>query len=86
MVTAILIRTGFVESIFMNQLVYLGIASPALVLGILSMIAGIILIDKCTPFFDFHELFRGDGLSKLSGAIILFGILIALGMIIQGAF
>lgn len=85
-VAAILARTSFVESIFMNQLVYLGLATPAIILGLSSMIAGVILLDRFTPYFDFAELFAGDGLSKLAGAGILAAMLLSLAIVLHGAF
>lgn len=82
----VLLRTVFVESIFLNQLVYLGLAAPAILLGISSMVAGVILLDKFSPFFDFGELFKGDGYSKIAGAMILSAMLLSLAIVLYGAF
>ena len=68
-----------------NQLAYLGVIVPAVAYGILALVAGVILVDVFTPFLDFHQLFSGDGQSKIAGSIILTGILMSVALIIYGA-
>ena len=66
----VLERTLTIEPITSNVLAYLGLTVPATIYGITVLVAGLIIIDLVTPWFDFSELFQGDGLSKLSGALV----------------
>jgi hypothetical protein len=71
--------------IWYNQLRYMGIVVLAVCYGIGTMIAGVILTNIFTPWFSFVELFKGDGLSKIAGAIIFASIVLSLALIFLAA-
>ena len=77
--------TATQEYILYNQLRYLGNVVVSVSYGILTMIAGVIAVNLFTPWFSFVELFKGDGMSKLSGAIIFASIVIGIAMIFYAA-
>jgi len=86
------VATGFLlyitvtkEYILYNQLRYMGNLVPSVGYGILTMVAGVIAVNLFTPWFSFVELFKGDGLSKLAGAIIFASIVIGISIIFLAA-
>jgi|WetSurSiteA1Bulk_404760.scaffolds.fasta_scaffold173076_1 hypothetical protein len=77
--------TATKEWIWINQLRYMGIVVVSVTYGILTMIAGIILVNIFTPWFSFTELFKGDGQSKIAGAIIFASIVLSIAIIFLAA-
>lgn len=68
-----------------DRATYLGVSVPAVVVGLLSMPAGIIVVDLFTPWFDFGSLFSGDGWAQLTGGMMISSIVIAIALIFMGA-
>jgi len=80
----IMANSRSVISIASNQNAYLGIIVPTVTYGILSLVAGTALINILNPWFNFIELMKGDSTSKLAGAIIWFGTMLSIALIIMG--
>jgi hypothetical protein len=64
---------------------YVGLVGYASALGILTLVAGSSIILLLNPWINFKKLMEGDGLSKLSGAIIFSFTLLALAIIVLAA-
>lgn len=81
----VIVKSQDIMSVASNQVAYLGLIVPAVAYGILSLVAGTALVNILNPWFNFIDLMKGDGYSKLSGAIIWFGTMISIALIIKGA-
>lgn len=64
---------------------YVGLVGYASALGILTLVAGSSIILLLNPWINFKKLMEGDGLSKLSGAIIFSFTLLSLALIVLAA-
>lgn len=85
LVTVYLIAfTRSVYAVSANQTAYLGLIVPTVAYGILSLVAGTALVNLLNPWFNFVELMKGDGNSKLAGAIIWVGTMLSIAFIIMG--
>ena len=85
LVTVYLITfTRSVYAVSANQTAYLGLIVPTVAYGILSLVAGTALVNLLNPWFNFVELMKGDGNSKLAGAIIWAGTMLSIAFIIMG--
>lgn len=76
--------TRSVYAVGANQTAYLGLIVPTVTYGILSLVAGTALVNLLNPWFNFVELMKGDGMSKLAGAIIWAGTMLSIAFIIMG--
>lgn len=76
--------TRSVYAVGANQTAYMGLIVPTVAYGILSLVAGTALVNMLNPWFNFVELMKGDGTSKLAGAIIWAGTMLSIAFIIMG--
>lgn len=64
---------------------YVGLVGYSSALGIITLLGGSSILILFNPWINFKELMSGDGLSKVSGAIIFASIVLSISLVIMAA-